>query len=208
LWGASPDDLWAVGGKPDVSGVILRKRSGAWSAIPSPTMSGAYFKVWGSSASDVFICGQGGVILPWDGAQLLAQPTGLTQADTLFTISGRAPNDVYAVGGLGMPVAMRYDGAAWTRLTDAALGAVDSLAGVAVDADGTLVLVGGNGAVLRGKAGALVDESRLAADDDFHATAIAHGQVFVVGGNYFTPAPAARHGVVAHYGDAVSGSLR
>ncbi|HZS36574.1 MAG TPA: hypothetical protein VFF06_07100 [Polyangia bacterium] len=208
VWGASPDDLWAVGGQPDVSGVLLHKDASGWHTVASPTMSGAYFKVWGSASNDVFVCGQGGTILHWDGEKWTSQPTGLPQSQTLFTIAGRAPNDVYAVGGLGTALALRYDGATWSKLADAPLAKVDSLAGVAVDSDGTLLLVGGNGAALRGKAGALVDESRLAATDDFHGAAIAAGQAFAVGGNYLAPAPAVRHGLVAHYGDSIPGMLR
>src|SRR5437773_521857 len=81
-------------------GVILRRDASGWRVIASPTATGAYFKVWGSSANDVFICGQGGTILHWDGAALTPQPTGLAANVTLFTVHGRAPNDVYAVGGL------------------------------------------------------------------------------------------------------------
>jgi photosystem II stability/assembly factor-like uncharacterized protein len=208
IWGAGPDDLWAVGGQPDVSGVILRGGAGGWTVVPSPTASGAYFKVWGAATDDVFICGQGGVVLHWDGQSFTSQPTGLSEAQTLFTIAGRAANDVYTVGGLGSAIALRYDGTSWSPLPDALLAMIDPLAGVAVDADGTLLLVGANGTALRGKAGALKDESRLAATDDFHGAAIASGQAFAVGGNYFAPAPAARHGVLAHYGDPISGALR
>ncbi len=207
IWGASDGDLWAVGGDPDLDGVILRNDGTGWRTIANPTTSGAYFKVWGSSSSDVFICGQGGTILHWDGQQLSSQPTGLDPRTTLFTVAGRAPNDVFAVGGLGNATALHYDGASWAPLGDAVLAESDALAGVSVAASGEVVLVGANGTVLRGKPGALVDESRLAVSADLHGTVDAGGEIFAVGGNYFAPAPAARHGVVVHYGGAIAGTL-
>ncbi len=208
MWGASPDDAWAVGGLPDVDGVILRKDASGWRVIASPTSTGAYFKVWGSSANDVFICGQGGTILHWDGAALAPQPTGLAANVTLFTVHGRAPNDVYAVGGLGSAVVLHYDGTAWTPLADPALAHAPGLAGVSVDGDGTLVVSGANGTLLRGRPGALADESRAVTSEDLHAVSIRGGDVFTVGGNYFAPAPAVRRGVVAHFGGGISGALR
>jgi hypothetical protein len=208
IWGTGDDDLWAVGGRPDIDGVILHKDATGWHTLPSPTASGAYFKVWGAAADDVFVCGQGGTVVHWDGANFTPQPTGASMRDTLFTIAGRAPNDVYAVGGLGTAVALHYDGAHWAPLGDALLAQTGALAGVAVDSDGTVVMVGANGTVLRGRPGALYDESRAAVSDDLHAAAILGGEVFAVGGNYFAPAPAARHGVLAHFGGAISGTLR
>jgi hypothetical protein len=208
VWGASADDVWAVGGQPDIDGVVLRKDATGWHTVTTPGVTGAYFKVWGSSANDVFICGQGGAVLHWDGAQLTAQPTGLASNVTLFTIAGRAPNDVYAVGGLGSAVALHYDGSAWSPVADPALAHAPGLAGVAVDADGAVVMSGANGTLLRGRAGALADESRAATTDDLHATSIRAGEVFAVGGNYFAPAPAVRRGVVVHFGGAVASTIK
>ena len=73
---------------------------------------------------------------------------------------------------------------------------------------GQVVMSGANGTLLRGRPGALVDESRVATLSDLHAVSARGGQIFAVGGNYFAPAPATRHGVVAHYGDPVSSTLK
>jgi hypothetical protein len=115
---------------------------------------------------------------------------------------------VYAVGGLGNAVALHYDGSNWSRLTDAPLTDLPGLAGVSVDSDGQVIFVGGNGTKLRGRPGALIDDSSAATREDLHAAAIAGGEIFAVGGNYFVPAPTPRHGVIAHYGGGVPASIK
>jgi photosystem II stability/assembly factor-like uncharacterized protein len=209
VWGAADDDLWAVGGDPDVSGVILRRDGGGWHDVTPAASTGAYFKVWGAASDDVFICGQGGVILHWDGAALTPQASGLDARTSLLTIAGRAPDDVYAVGGLGNGVVLHFDGAAWSRLSDPLLDAAPGLAGVSVDADGSVFVVGAGGEKLRGRAGAAwSDETAAATREDLHSVSLVGGALFTVGGNYQAPAPAVRHGVVAHYGGDVSSTIR
>jgi hypothetical protein len=116
---------------------------------------------------------------------------------------------VWAVGGTGNAVALHFDGASWQPATDAVLADHSGLAGVAVDGDGTVVMVGSNGTKLRGRPGHLVDESELVrVEADLHSTAIAKGEAYAVGGNYIAPAPTPRHGVVAHYGAPISATLR
>ena len=56
-----------------------------------------YFKVWGSARDDVFIVGQNGAALHYDGTAWKRVVTG-THA-TLLTVTGRSSSDVWAVGG-------------------------------------------------------------------------------------------------------------
>ncbi len=201
IWGTGADDLWSVGGRPGQDGVLLHKDASGWQVLPSPVPFVAFFKIWGVAANDIFLCGEGGTIVHYDGAAWTVQPTGLSSTTTLFTIAGRSHGEVYSVGGFGKAVAMRYDGAAWSPMPDALLANTGSLAGVSVDPhDGTLILVGEGGIKLRGKPGALVDESAEAPHDDLHSAFYLDGELYTVGGNYLAPTGAARHGVIGHYG--------
>jgi hypothetical protein len=199
IWGARPDDMWAVGGRPGQDGVVLHRDATGWTTQPVPRDFVTFFKVWGTAANDVFACGEGGTIVHWDGGAWTRQETGLPDAVPLFTVAGRAANDVYAVGGFGRAVALRYDGAAWSPLTDPIVQDAGSLAGVSVASDGTVVIVGAAGTKLRGKPGAFVDQSDAPPRADLHAAYAFPGEAFAVGGNYLAPAPAAREGVVAQF---------
>jgi len=209
VWGAAANDVWAVGGKPGSSSVALHFDGAQWTVQPplvaGPT--GAFFKVWGSAANDVFICGEGGLVLHFDGSSWTSQPTGLPQSTTLFTIAGRARDDVYAVGGLGLAAAVHYDGHSWSALSDPALATAGGLTGVSVDSDGSVLIVGAGGIKLRGKPGALSDDTLQPPNDDLHAALLSGGEGFVAGGSYLAPAPAARHGVIGHYGDTISSTV-
>jgi hypothetical protein len=211
VWQSEAGTVWIVGGEPDLSGVILRRvDGGAWEDVTPAGTAAAYFKVWGASDDDVWICGQSGALVHWDGSALapVALPGGVSKSTPLFTVAGSAPNDVYAVGGLGTAVALHFDGGTWSALGDAALSGIPGLTGVSVDSDGTAILVGGSGTKLRGHPGAFADESRQATREDLHAAAILGGEIFTVGGSYLAPAPAPREGVVAHYGGDVSSTIK
>lgn len=199
IWGAHAADLWAVGGRPGQDGVLLHRDANGWTVEPVPRAFVAFFKVWGSAAADVFICGEGGTVAHWDGQSWTLQPTGLPDSTTLFTVAGRAPNDVYAVGGFGRAIALHYDGVAWTPIADAVVQKAGSLAGVSVASDGTVVMVGSAGTKLRGRPGAFVDETAAPPRADLHAAFAFPGEAFAVGGNYLAPAPSAREGVIAQF---------
>jgi hypothetical protein len=197
LWGTRADDLWAVGGQPGRDGVLLHRDASGWRAVTPPVPVGALFKVWGSGADDVFVCGEGGTMLHHDGAGWSAQPTGLPPSVTLFTVAGRGPREVYAVGGIGRGVALVYDGTTWAPLADPALEGVGGLAGVAVSPSGALTIVGSAGTKLVGAPGRLVDETRSAPRDDLHAAASRGERTLAVGGAYVGPPGSPRSGVIA-----------
>ena len=213
VWVSFSGTVWIVGGEADFSGVILRRTlGGSWQDLTPPGTTAAFFKVWGPDSSfdegDVWICGQGGALRHWDGSALMAVDTGLGRNDSLFTVAGSAPNDVYAVGGLGNAVALHYDGNGWTRLGDALFADLPGLTGVSVDGDGTALFVGGSGTKVRGKPGAFVDESAFATHEDLHAASLRDGELFTVGGNYLAPPPTPRAGVVAHFGGDVASTIK
>lgn len=151
LWGASPDDLWAVGGFAGREGFVWRWDGAAWSEVELPddlprSATGeipALFKVWGRGANDVWIVGGLGTVLHWDGTALALVPSGVS--DTLFTVSGD-DDDVVIVGGANSGVMLRggEDGFALDTPTDAPL-----LQGVTVDPDGVVYVAGANGFTAR-----------------------------------------------------------
>lgn len=147
VWGATPDDMWAVGGFAGREGFVWRWNGTAWSEVDLPsdiprTDTGelpALFKVWGRDADDVWIVGSNGTILHWDGEALAVVPSG-TDA-VLFTVTG-SRREVVIVGGRSTGVVLR--GGENGFVDDAPVGA-PLLQAVTVAADGT-VWVAGQGA--------------------------------------------------------------
>jgi hypothetical protein len=64
VWGASPSDVFAVGG----AGVIVHFDGSSWSGMARATDVGLS-AVWGSSGSDVFTAGDNGIILHYNGTE-------------------------------------------------------------------------------------------------------------------------------------------
>jgi photosystem II stability/assembly factor-like uncharacterized protein len=127
VWGSSPDDVWIVGGpiliasgEVQPEGDVLMHFDGeTWSQVDLsdverafPEKERALFKVWGANEKDVFVVGEEGLTLHYDGQDWLRHenPAG---EQTLFTVVGRDADDVYAIGGLGNFVLMHWDGASW-----------------------------------------------------------------------------------------------
>lgn len=108
LYGVYDDGerVWAVGGDATANtGEIWAREDGAWRL--HTTTEGTVFKVW-----DGWFVGRG-LILRLEGDQLV----DLTPEDapTLLTVRGEG-DDVWAVGGDGVPAIVRWDGAAWSAV--------------------------------------------------------------------------------------------
>jgi hypothetical protein len=73
--------------------------------------SSPYLGVWGDSSSNVFIVGERGAILRYDGASLSSMESGTTS--DLHGVWGSASSNVIAVGG---GTILRYDGVRWTKI--------------------------------------------------------------------------------------------
>lgn len=129
VWGAAPDDLWAVGGvwraapagTSSEGDVVIHYDGSAWTRVDVPALAGKpesaqkdLFKVWGASADVAFIVGSGGVALHWDGSSWERKDTGMNEP--LFTVVGRSATDVWAVGGLGDTKVMHWDGGLWSSV--------------------------------------------------------------------------------------------
>ena len=104
-WGASPTDIWAVGGaveSPDTGGVIWHYDGVNWTSLDlSAVREGGIpqlFKVWGRSTGDVYAVGFRGIVLHWNGATWSQVPTPNINDRQLFTVHGNDQR-VAAVGG-------------------------------------------------------------------------------------------------------------
>ncbi|HEX3765224.1 MAG TPA: hypothetical protein VHW23_41290, partial [Kofleriaceae bacterium] len=107
VWAASADDVFAVGD----SGVILRRVSGTWTQMTSPTTNHLR-GVWGLSSSNVWASGVAvngvGTVLHFDGTSwsLVSGPT--TDLDSVWAASA---TDVWFTGST---VVLRWNGSAFT----------------------------------------------------------------------------------------------
>ncbi len=117
IWGTGPGDMWAVGGSAGTSegGIILRNRDGQWTTVEWPRAehpdTRALYAVWGIGRSNVYIGGQNGTLLHWDGESVRTQESG-TERD-LRAIRGTGQDQIIAVGGGSQGVVVRPDGEGW-----------------------------------------------------------------------------------------------
>jgi hypothetical protein len=190
IWGASPDDVWAVGGASDATGGFAWRLSGdTWMPEPSlpvdvPT-NAAIWKMYGTSSSDAWLVGSNGVALHWDGASLQQGDTGV--GTSLFTVHASEGRYV-AVGGTASGIIVEYEDGAWTNATPDP--APPGLSGVVLGDDGFGVAVGTFGAIYSRSADAGWVEEPL----DFSIPHSLHGSwiddtggVWAVGGQVFSP---------------------
>lgn len=120
LHGASPDALWAVGGR----GAAVRIEGAAGAnptlrAYNSLTVN-ALRGVWAASDSEAWAVGAAGTIRHYNGDPVFWEviddvPTN----ETLNGVWGTSASDIWAVGNAG--VVLHYDGARWIRMKVAGL---------------------------------------------------------------------------------------
>jgi len=84
----------------------------AWSAMTSGTKY-PLWGVWSSSPSNVFVVGDSGTILHYDGRNWSIMTSGT--GDYISGIWGSSPSDVFAVGNKG--IILHYNGMAWSTMT-------------------------------------------------------------------------------------------
>jgi hypothetical protein len=197
VWGATPDDLWAVGEgdeRPDADGdglpepplpLLWRRIDGQWAPWQDPALGPGeprqlYFKVHGTAADS------GGAALHWDGAALTATPTDAdvaTATAPLLTVDvgGERP---YAVGGAGSGLILEWDGSQWR---DASPEFQPGWNGVCTGPDGAATAVGRSGSRALRVDGAWVPDLDRGVDpatlQDYHAcTYSPSGALWAVGG--------------------------
>ncbi|MEQ1503575.1 MAG: vanadium-dependent haloperoxidase [Myxococcota bacterium] len=194
LWGAAPDDVWAVGGFAGRAGFAWRWDGSTWTDVDLPAdlpraddgEIPALFKVWGRSSDDVYLVGGVGTVLHWDGAALSVVPTGTREQ--LFTVHGDA-SQVLVVGGGSEGVALEGDAGGFTDETPTGAPLLQALH---VDGDGTVWTAGAGGNAWRRTRGAadwaFVDLGFAAEPPSVHALWSDGTDLWAVGGGVLTPA--------------------
>ncbi len=191
IWGASADELWAVGGDGVSDAPVLLRRDGpsaTWSTVELPPLSvttHGLFKVWGRAADDVWIVGDVGASLHWDGSSWTDHST----ADNVDLISlwGTPSEGVVAVGGRASGRIVRLVDQSWTGETLQAPG----LNGVWVDPSGPITAVGNMGTIVSVAPGGFeVTAEESGSAMVLHAVfGFEAGPRFAVGGSLLAPPP-------------------
>ena len=209
IWGIRADRLWAVGADPnsaseDEAGVLWSYDGVAWKAedlsVLRPQGVPSLFKVWGRGEGEVYVVGQRGLILRYDGNTWTEIPSGTERP--LFTVHGNS-RDVVAVGGFGTGVIVEQAGA---EFVDRTAPGANQLNGVFLPEEGGGVAVGNDGAyAARTRSGW---EVQAPADTvfGFHAVWVdPEGGVWAAGGDLSTDL---KHGLVAYAGSrTISGQI-
>ncbi|QDG53688.1 hypothetical protein FIV42_23970 [Persicimonas caeni] len=190
IWGASPDDVWAVGGNGRDEGaatVLRRGADGTWQAQTLPEMERpnvrAFFKVWGTGADNVYIVGQRGAVLRWDGQALEELLVGTSE--DLISLWGTGPDNIVMVGGRSNGVVVRFDGTEWTH---ASLAPTPGLNGVWMDEAETAWVAGNAGTLGRLDTAELSLETQpIDTTLEMHAIFGTGDALFSVGGNFGMP---------------------
>jgi hypothetical protein len=184
IWGASPDELWAVGGASGGAsgGFAWRLDGDRWIEAPGFPQEledeGAIWKVWGRGANDVWLVGTFGTTVHWDGSAFTVQAP-LVQ-ESLFTVHSNASRFV-SVGGFGTGIILENEGGTWKNVSPNGANVIN---GVCLTPDGGWA-VGFDGAVYtRGDMGWKSEETGLDIYETLHAVWVdPKGGVWAVGGD-------------------------
>ena len=137
VWGASPTNVYAVGG----GGTVLHFDGLTWATEASGN-SAQLRNVWGASDTSIFVVGYNGTILRWDGTSWGAQSSGTAQ--NLRGVWGSSPRNVFAVGAGG--TILHWDGSSWAAMSSPT---TQNLLRVWGTSDSNAFAVGDNGTVVR-----------------------------------------------------------
>jgi hypothetical protein len=186
IWGAADGPLWAVGGfvfDSNEAPVLLKIDGDKVEAMPLPAEikpSESLFKVWGTAADNVWIIGDKGTALRWDGKALnYGKVDGKPR---LVTVHGSAKDDVVIVGGAMN--AQLFEGKGDGTWVDKAPVGLQSLNGVHVRSDGKAAAAGMGGTTMERKGGTWNELPLPDSDADWHGVWYDDGgDIWVVGGN-------------------------
>lgn len=151
-WGTSEDDLWVVGGQPEV-GAIRRGPIDDLQLLSLPVEVPLLNWVHGTATDDVWVGGVQGTVLHWNGTAWTDWSLDIDEA--IWGIHALSASEVYAVGGQSgfggdRAVLLRREGDGWASLD--LPPEVEGLSNLfKVHHDGTdLWMVGFQGVALRG----------------------------------------------------------
>ncbi len=191
IFGFSRDDLWLVGGDPDEGDPLIIRYDGSTATVvpvapeENPRGARSLFKVWGIGG-ELYITGQTGTLLYWDGAAWRFQSGGSEANQDFVSLWGTDTDHIVAVGGRGNGRIATWDGSAWTTISPSGVGGLNAVTMVSP----TETVVGGvNGYVgsFDPTTGILTDEGFLTFDDIHAAWYDGAGTTWAVGGHFLEP---------------------
>ena len=194
VWGATPDNVWAVGsGTSGRRGFLWHYDGASWSDVPLPPdvpvtegETPGLFKVWGASADDVWAVGGEGLVLHKGPAGWERRDVGRT--DTFFTVHGQGRR-VFISGGGRSAALLEYDGSTWHDVSPASVGLVQGVSADLARGPEAAFASGENGALFqRSLAGWERVETGVSLElESLHAVWVdASGGVWAAGGNVLT----------------------
>ena len=118
VWGSSPTDVWAVGGRTETGPLVLHYDGSTWETLDTGVRGVDLWWVYGFANGPVFMSGSNGTILRYQNGAFETMTTPGTSI--VFGMWGSSPDNVWAVGGnfAGGAFAWQFDGSAWTARTD------------------------------------------------------------------------------------------
>lgn len=190
IWGVfavSATDLWAVGGsyrRGGPKGLVLRSAGdGVWRRVEDPALpeTSNLYKVWGAAADAIYIVGELGVTLRWDGRRFTRED--IPETRLLFSVHGSEDGELFAVGGLEEGRIFRRSAGQWV---EESVGAVPVLTGIFSMGGGRAIATGARGTILdRDTAGVWtrrpIDPSL--ARHGLHAVVVQDNTTWAVGGD-------------------------
>ena len=191
IYGLAEDDMWIVGGDPNSGDPIILRFDGTTAtpvplaAEENPRNAKTLFKVWGIGG-ELFITGQTGTLLQWDGSQWRFMSGGAEADQDFVSLWGTSSDHIVAVGGRGNGRIATFDGTGWA--TQAPTG-IAGLNAVTMLSETEAIVGGVNGYVgsFDPTTGVLTDEGFLTTDDVHAAWSDGAGTVWAVGGNFLEP---------------------
>jgi len=146
LWWDNTDNIFVI-----IKHVVYHYNGSRWSSIyaldsePYELLYYDYgdilYGIWGNSANDLFIVGEEGRILHYDGNNWMGMNNSTNK--TLTAVWGASGNDVFAVGWDG--TILHYDGSHWTKMNS---GTKEALFGIWGTHGNNVFAVGVNGTIL------------------------------------------------------------
>jgi hypothetical protein len=199
MWGATPDDLWAVGFGGSGGGIVWRYDGISWTEVALPAdVPANVFKVHGQASDNVWIAGGSGTTLHWNGTALERVPAETTAP--LFSIVTTA-DDTIAVGGIGGEgQLLENDGTGWTTVGSPQIPV--AWRGAAAMGD-VVYAVAENGVVARRDAAGWALKEQTLTQLNFHSAWVdPDGGLWGVGGK-FDQFPLTADGFLLYYGTQV-----
>jgi hypothetical protein len=201
IWGAAPDDVWAVGDGGVGAPLVWRFDGTAWREVAAPAGTPRrVFKVHGRSRDDVWISCSDGSVLRWNGSALTRELTGV--GSPLFSIVTTADQTI-AVGGIAGTgqILARDASAGATGWAAAPLSVPVAWRGTAASERGVYA-VGESGLVARYELGQWRTVDQPVVQGAFHAGWVdPAGGLWGVGGD-FNRTPLTAEGFLVYYGTA------